>query len=182
MPLLVLIALLLLPFAEIWTMILVGQQVGAAVTVAALLVTSAVGVLVMRAAGMRVLRDVDDALRTGMAAGDPAVAARPTGVLDPLMLLVGGILLAIPGFITGAVGLLLALPVTRPVLRWAFAAWAHRRLTRLGATMAGDDAVTVDATVVNAPTDPDPARGPQSPPRQVVQGRVVDETDDRDAG
>lgn len=161
MPLLVLIALLAFPFLEFGAMYLVAAEIGVGWTLVALFAASAVGVVVIRLAGLRGYRDVDEALRTG--------EAPQRGVLDTLMVLVGGILLAIPGFITGVLGLVLALPVTRPVLRWAFEKWARRRMERFNATV-------VRATVVDAEaagTEPgDPKPGPT-----VIRGTVLPEGD-----
>lgn len=182
MPLLLLISLLALPFAEIWVMIVVGQQVGVAATVAALFLASAAGVLVVRQAGSRVFRDFDEALRTGAPPGSGLPGSHPRGILDPLMLMVGGILMVLPGFVTGALGLFLALPFTRPALRWVFEAWARRRMERMRAAMAAAGAETVHVTVED-PSAPRTARPPGpftdgEPQRRVVQGKVVEEDDD----
>lgn len=129
MPLLIVLALMALPFAEIGLMIAIGGWIGVPWTIALLFAVSASGVLVLRRAGTKTFRDADAAMRTG---------TPPQGsLLDTLMMLVGGVLMAIPGFITGAVGAVLALPFTRPLLRWAFVAMAERRMRRMGATVYG---------------------------------------------
>ncbi|WP_344970074.1 FxsA family protein [Salinactinospora qingdaonensis] len=157
MPLLIAMALLALPFLEIWLMIVIGQQIGAGVTIAALFAASLGGALVVRHAGTRAYRDAEEAIRTGT---PPA-----GGVLDTLMLFVGGILLAIPGFVTAAVGLVLALPFTRPALRWLFSAWAKRRVERM---RANADLVTLNGYPRTRPWPNAPSDG-----SQVVQGRVI---------
>lgn len=130
MPLLIVLALMALPFVEIWLMILAGQHIGVALTIAALFALSVSGVFALRKAGTRKLREeVDEAVRTG---------SPPQGdLLNHVMLMVGGVLLLIPGFVTGAVGAALALPFTRPALRWAFLAWAERRIRTMAATSRG---------------------------------------------
>ncbi|MFW5417579.1 FxsA family protein [Nocardiopsis sp. CNT-189] len=129
MPLLIVLALLALPFAEIALMIAVGSWIGAPWTIALLFLLSAAGVLVLRRAGTKAFREADAAMRTG--------TPPQGGLLGTLMLMVGGILLAVPGFLTAAVGAVLALPFTRPLLRWAFASWAERRIKKMGVTVHG---------------------------------------------
>ncbi|GLU48815.1 FxsA family protein [Nocardiopsis ansamitocini] len=166
MPLLFVIALMALPFLEIWVMILVGQQIGVSWTIALLCALTVSGVLVVRRAGRSAYRDVEKAMRTGVQPKDTP--------LDMLMLLVGGILLVTPGFITAVLGALLVLPVTRPVLRWAFTGWAARRLERMRVRMEADLATLGDAAPGNAPGSGGPKRTPGG--GQVIQGHIV--TDD----
>ncbi|MBB6172026.1 UPF0716 protein FxsA [Nocardiopsis mwathae] len=156
MPLLIVLALMALPFLEIWLMILVGSQIGVPWTIAALFLLSVSGVLALRGAGTKAYRDADEAMRTGK--------APQGGLLDMLMVMVGGILLVTPGFITGAVGAVLALPFTRPALRWAFVAWAERRIRRMG--------VTVDGTF--APGG-EHVPGQRPGTGRVVPGRIVED-------
>ncbi|PWV54937.1 FxsA family protein [Nocardiopsis sp. L17-MgMaSL7] len=126
MPLLIVLALMALPFLEVGLMIWVGGQIGVPWTLAALVSLMVLGVAVLRHTGRafrEVVQEADEAMRTG---------EQPRkGLLDPLMLMAGGILLVIPGFLTAAVGLLLATPVTRPALRWVFAGWAARRMKKM---------------------------------------------------
>jgi UPF0716 protein FxsA len=123
MPLLTVLALMALPFLEVWLMIVVGGWIGVPWTLAALVSLMVLGVAVLRRAGTKAFQDADTAMRSG----EPPRG----GLLDPLMLMAGGVLLVIPGFITAALGLLLALPFTRPALRWAFAGWAQRRMRKM---------------------------------------------------
>lgn len=126
MPLLTVLALMALPFLEVALMIWIGGQIGVPWTLAALVSLMILGVAVLRHTGRafrKVIQDADEAMRTG---------EQPRkGLLDPLMLMAGGILLVIPGFITAAVGLLLVTPLTRPALRWVFAGWAARRMKKM---------------------------------------------------
>ncbi|GAA1461998.1 FxsA family protein [Nocardiopsis exhalans] len=126
MPLLIVLALMALPFLEVGLMIWVGGQIGVPWTLAALASLMILGVAVLRRTGRafrEVIEQADEAMRTG---------EQPRkGLLDPLMLMAGGILLVIPGFLTAVVGLLLATPLTRPALRWVFAGWAVRRMKKM---------------------------------------------------
>ncbi|TDQ50233.1 FxsA family protein [Actinorugispora endophytica] len=159
MPLLTVIALMALPFLEIWLMILVSGQIGVSWTIALLCALSITGVLVVRRAGRGAYTDARKAMRTG----EP-----PKGsLLDTLMLLVGGVLLVTPGFLTALLGALMALPFTRPVLRWAFRGWAERRLARVRAQMEAD----LVSVRENTPDDRPPGSG------RIIQGRIVTDDD-----
>ncbi|RCV48193.1 FxsA family protein [Marinitenerispora sediminis] len=164
MPLLAVLALMALPFLEIWVMILVGQQIGVAWTILALFAMSAAGVLVTRRAGTKAFRDADEAMRTGQPPRG--------GLLDTLMLFVGGVLLTTPGFITGLLGLVMALPVTRPALRWAFTAWATRRMARMTTDPGG---VRVGVRVPGQPRGEQPVGRPGE--GTVIRGHVVEDGD-----
>lgn len=130
MPLLTVLALMALPFLEVWLMIVVGGWIGVPWTLAAIVSLMVLGVAVLRRAGTKAFRDADQAMRSG----EPPRG----GLLDPLMLMAGGVLLVVPGFITAVLGLLLVLPFTRPALRWAFSGWAQRRMTRMRERMERD--------------------------------------------
>ncbi|MGW8434717.1 FxsA family protein [Nocardiopsis sp. NPDC055551] len=126
MPLLMVLALMALPFVEVWLMIVVGGWIGVPWTLAALVSLMILGMAVLRHTGRafrEVVQQADEAMRTG---------EQPRkGLLDPLMLMAGGILLVIPGFLTAAAGVLMVTPITRPALRWAFAGWANRRMAKM---------------------------------------------------
>lgn len=156
MPLLTVIALMALPFLEIWLMILVAGQIGVTWTIAALCASSVTGVLVVRRAGRGAYADAQRALRTGT---EPRA-----DLLDTLMLLAGGVLLAVPGFLTALLGALMALPLTRPALRWVVSGWFRRRLDRMRAQMEADLLTLHDYA---SGGDPRPGAG------RVVQGRII---------
>ncbi|MFV2195379.1 FxsA family protein [Nocardiopsis sp. LOL_012] len=123
MALLVLLALMALPFVEVWLMIVVGGWIGVPWTIAALVSLTVLGGGVLRRAGTKAFRDADEAMRSG----EPPRG----GLLDPLMVMVGGLLLVVPGFLTALLGVLMVLPFTRPALRWAFSGWTRRRMSRM---------------------------------------------------
>lgn len=130
MPLLKVLALMALPFLEVWLMIAIGGWIGVPWTLAAIVSLMILGIAVLRRAGSKAYQDADRVMRTG---------EKPSGgLLDPLMLMAGGILLVIPGFITALLGALLVLPFTRPLLRWAFVGWAERRMNKMRERMENE--------------------------------------------
>jgi UPF0716 protein FxsA len=108
----VFIGVILLPLAEIATFIALALTIGWLWTVALCIVTSAVGVLVLRQVGRSDL----DRLRTAVRLGGLRAIHLDTPGLAPIM---GAILLVLPGFITDVLGALLFVP---PLRRWASAA------------------------------------------------------------
>ena len=123
MPALILPALLLLPFLEIAVFIEVGERIGAGPTVLLVLLSSLLGIALVRSAGLATLARAQAAI----ALNEPPVEA----LLDGLAMLLAGVLLAVPGFITSVLGLLLLLRTVRRAARrslWsAFAARERRR-------------------------------------------------------
>lgn len=100
-------ALLLLPLAEIAVFVLVGQKIGVGATILAVLASTFTGLMLMRRQGISMLRGLQaGAMETGK--GD--------GVVRGMLHMVAGLLLAVPGFITSALGMLLLLPFTRSFL------------------------------------------------------------------
>jgi len=126
--LIVLAALLVLPFLELWTIVAVAGWIGLGWTLLAMVGLSLLGLVLIRSEGLVVWRRAN----AEMAAG--RVPTR--SLVDGAMVLLGGCLLIIPGFLTGAVGLLLMLPPVRAVLRPFALRWMERRAARVGITNA----------------------------------------------
>ncbi len=113
-------AFVIVPLVEIWTILQVGKVVGAWWTIVLLVLDSIIGAWIIRREGGRAWA----ALRQATSAG-----RMPTSELaDGALILVGGTLMLTPGFVTDAVGILLILPVTRPIARRMLATVVERRL------------------------------------------------------
>jgi UPF0716 protein FxsA len=109
MPLLIFLLFLLVPIAELYVIIQVGQAIGALPTIGLLILSSFVGTALMRSQGRAVWR------RFGATVAAGSVPARE--VVDGVLVMIGGALLLAPGFITDVVGILLLAPPTRALLR-----------------------------------------------------------------
>jgi UPF0716 protein FxsA len=107
----VLLLLILWPVAELFVAIKVAGAIGVLLTVALLLAGWPVGMWLAKTRGRAAWRRLSVAVAEG----------RPPGreVVDGALVLVGAILLIIPGFITDVVGLLLLAGPTRSVARGA---------------------------------------------------------------
>ena len=104
-----LLALLCVPVLEIFVIIRVAGSLGIGETILVLVVVSVVGAWMVRRSGLGVLAQI----RSRLARGElPAKE-----LVDGLLILIGGLLMLTPGFVTDAVGLLLLVPPARLVVR-----------------------------------------------------------------
>ena len=112
------VLLIILPVAEVASVIWVAHQIGPLATVVLLLAVSIAGGWLAKRVGLEVwLR-----FRATLAAGDV-----PSGeISDGVLVLLAGGLLAVPGFLTDVLGLLLLVPAVRSLTKLLF--W--RRLRR----------------------------------------------------
>jgi UPF0716 protein FxsA len=130
-PLLVLL-FIVVPLAELYVIIQVGQAIGALPTIGLLLLDSLFGAWLLRAQGRSVWRR----FRTALAGGRPPASE----TVDGALVITGGALMLAPGFITDAFGIVLLLPPTRAVLRRGILRNARSRL--FGAVGAASDAAS----------------------------------------
>ncbi len=115
-----LLLFIVVPLAELYVIIQVGQAIGALPTIGLLLLDSLLGSWLLRSQGRIVWRRFQGALASGRA---------PTGeVVDGALVILGGALLLAPGFITDAVGALMLLPPSRALLRRGILRNARSRL------------------------------------------------------
>jgi UPF0716 protein FxsA len=146
---LLIVLLIAIPIAEVWLLVQVGEAIGAVPTILILVAEAILGGWLMQREGRRAWA----ALNTAFASGK-----MPTGELaDAALILVGGLLLMLPGFITDLFGFVFLLPFTRPYARRVLGFVVARRVARLG----------VDVAVIRAQTD----RG------NIVPGEVVEPGD-----
>jgi len=96
-----------LPLIELYVLIQVGSEIGALSTILLSILTAILGTALVRHQGLSLLMRVHRQLDRGET---PALE-----VLDGALLLVAGLFLLLPGFLTDAVGFLLLLP---PLRQW----------------------------------------------------------------
>lgn len=157
MPLLI-VLLVAVPIAEVYLLIQVGQQIGLLPTIGILILEAVLGAWLTRREGDRAWKALNAAFTSGQ---------MPTGQLaDAALVLVGGVMLMLPGFITDIVGLLFLLPFTRQLARRLLAAVIARRIDRsgLGAAWARHDhSNLVEGETIAGETIPDSASTPRTP-------------------
>jgi UPF0716 protein FxsA len=139
-----LLLFVLVPLAELYVLIQVGQAIGALPTIGLLLLSSVLGTLLMRSQGRLVWRSFRDALT----AGRPPTRE----IVDGALVITGGAFLLAPGFISDLIGLFLLAPPSRVLVRRGLLSGIRGRLL-MAATRVGEAARTrarrdydVDAT------------------------------------
>jgi UPF0716 protein FxsA len=145
---------IVVPLAELYVIIQVGQLIGVLPTIALLLLDSILGTILMRSQGRLAWRRFTAATQ----------ARRPPAreVIDGALVLLGGAFLLTPGFLTDILGISLLLPPSRAVIRRVL---VRRLLTRVTISLTG------------APAG---MRVPRRPPRgrgDDVEGTAVDVDD-----
>jgi UPF0716 protein FxsA len=106
-PFLFLLIIIGIPMIEIYVMIQVGSEIGAFPTIALAILTAIVGIWLVRHQGFGLLMRVREMTDRGEV---PALE-----VLDGALLLVAGLFLLLPGFLTDTIGFLLLVP---PLRHW----------------------------------------------------------------
>lgn len=145
-----LVAFVAIPIVEFWLVTTVGGLIGVWPTLALLVVSAVVGAVMMRREGPKAWAALVKAFGTGQL---------PTGRLaDAALVLVGGILLMLPGFLTDLLGLVMILPFTRPLIRRLLAFVLARRVANS----------TIDPLVIRGET----AEPPSDP--TVISGEIED--------
>lgn len=142
------------PLVELYLLVSIGEVLGAAPTIALVLVTGALGAWFARLEGLRVLRRWQQAM---------ARHELPTDtVVDGILIFIGGLLLVTPGVLTDVVGLSLVFPVTRRFVSGAVHRWLKEQVER--------GAIQVVATDFSRAVRP-------SGPVIEVEGEVIDITE-----
>jgi UPF0716 protein FxsA len=136
--------LILWPLAELFVAIQVAGAIGWLATLLLLVASIPVGIWAMRAEGREVWRRFAVAVDEGRA---------PTReVLDGALVLIGGCLMIIPGFITDAIGLLLLLPPTRALARHSVGRNMNSRVVvRVAGFGPARQSYDVDSTAQDVP-------------------------------
>jgi UPF0716 protein FxsA len=184
----VLAGLLLLPVLELAVAIEIGRWLGPLPVLGALLLIALLGAMLVRRQGAAAWRSLNQSLRAG---------ETPSRELaDKTVLVLAGVLLIVPGFITDVLALLLLFPPTRPIARRplerAFLRAAADRVTLLGSFPpgagpgmfppgrgAGGTFPTEGASPAGGPSRPG---APTRPPRfggDVVEGEIIEDDDPR---
>jgi UPF0716 protein FxsA len=122
------LAFTLIPVAEIYVLIELGGAIGALNTIAVVILTAVAGGYLARMQGTKTYLQIRRNLDQGI---------MPTEeLLDALIILVAGVVLLTPGFITDAAGLLLLIPATRQIVK--------RRLKRSFEKKTASNRITID--------------------------------------
>ena len=111
--------LILVPLLELYILIKIGGYLGASQTIALVVFTALLGIVIVRLQGLRTLQKIRQSLSQGIVPAEEMV--------DGVLIFVGGILLIIPGVLTDLFALVLLIPYTRTI----FKRWLRRRFDRM---------------------------------------------------
>ncbi|ASS92138.1 MAG: membrane protein FxsA [Bacillaceae bacterium] len=100
-----LIFFIVAPACEIGVLLLSGKTIGVLPTVLLIILTGFVGAYLAKKQGMQAVRNLQMEIQYGRIPSN--------AILDAMAILVGGIMLLTPGFISDIVGLFLLFPITR---------------------------------------------------------------------
>ncbi|KMZ42225.1 MULTISPECIES: FxsA family protein [Bacillales] len=100
---------------ELWGLITIGSWIGGWNTVVLVILTGILGAWLAKQQGMQVFRMVQHQLSRGQMPTD--------SLIDGVLILIGGILLLLPGFVTDVIGLVFLIPYTRMIIRHLLKRW-----------------------------------------------------------
>lgn len=129
MPLFLIVLFIVVPIAELYVIVQVGQAIGIWPTLALLLADALLGSFLLKHQGRGAWRRFNEALSQGRFPGRE--------VVDGLLIVVGGTLLLAPGFLTDIAGLILLIPPTRAIVRSILHRFTIGRVTILGMGVPG---------------------------------------------
>ncbi|MEL0083724.1 MAG: FxsA family protein [Gammaproteobacteria bacterium] len=100
--------LLIVPLTEIYVLVEVGRKIGSLPTIFLLVFTAVLGALLVRMQGMSTYISIHQAINQGRM---PAIE-----MIEGVMIMIAGVLLLTPGFITDSVGFAFLVPGIRRLL------------------------------------------------------------------
>lgn len=145
-----LILFITIPILELVIFVMLGSKLGFPLTLLIILTTAVIGAYLSKSQGLRALRRYQEAVASGK--------LPHREILEGLIILVAGVLLMTPGFLTDTIGFLLLVPPLRDIVRQLISASLSRRFSEVGDRMG-------------VPRDPD-----QSSPMPIitVEAEVVE--------
>ena len=135
-----------LPILELYLLVEVGEKIGANKTILLVIGTGFAGAFLAKYQGLRTVRKLRENLAQGVAPTD--------AMLSAVLILVGGVTLLTPGFITDVIGLALIFPLTRKIFayfikrifRSTFVMYEYSNYTAQHRPMRPDDDGVIDIT------------------------------------
>ena len=110
------LAFTIIPIIEIFLLIEIGSMFGALTAVTLVILTGFFGAFLARMQGLQTLYRIQESLREGR---------MPSGeLLDALLIVIAGLVLLTPGFLTDSAGFLLLIPATRNSIKY----WLRRQI------------------------------------------------------
>lgn len=165
---------LLVGIVELLVLVAVGKLIGPGLTILLVLATSVLGAWLLRREGAKSWRAFRASLQERRPPGPSAT--------EGLLVLVGGVLMVMPGLVTDLVGAVLVVPPTRRLLaRWAQSTLARRLTPSAATSLFGPRTVRVRTGAPQQASPAEPAAGVADPPRATaespmdpIEGEIID--------
>lgn len=106
---LLILLLIIVPAMEIGLLVLSGKTFGVLPTIMLIILTGIIGAYLAKRQGMETLMKAQEQMRYGQIPG--------AAILDGVCILIGGIFLLTPGFISDVLGFILLIPLTRKMIK-----------------------------------------------------------------
>ena len=110
------LAFTIIPIIEIFLLIEIGSMFGALTAVTLVILTGFLGAFLARMQGLQTLYRIQESLSEGRMPSSE--------LLDALLIVIAGLVLLTPGFLTDSVGFLLLIPATRNSIKY----WLRRQI------------------------------------------------------
>ena len=109
------LAFTIIPIIEIYILIKIGSVFGAFISILLVAITGLMGAYLARLQGLNTFLRIQENLRAGIL---------PSGeLIDAVLILVAGVLLLTPGFLTDSIGFILLIQITRNLIKL----WLQRK-------------------------------------------------------
>ncbi|GBE37059.1 phage T7 F exclusion suppressor FxsA [bacterium BMS3Bbin07] len=116
-----LVIFIVVPVVELSLLIKVGSIIGTLNTIIIVLLTAAIGAYMVKLEGLGVMYRIQKNLMEGIFPAEE--------LIDGVMILIAGVLLLTPGFITDIIGFLMVFPGSRNVIKRLARRYFDRRIT-----------------------------------------------------
>ena len=115
-----LILFVIVPVTELYILIEVGKKIGSLTTIGIIILTGIIGAYLVKGQGFMILKKIQNDLNEGIMPGD--------SLIQGAIILVGGIFLLTPGFVTDSIGFIFLIPVSRRVVKKYLLKWLKGKI------------------------------------------------------
>lgn len=113
---------ILIPVLEIVVLLISGKLIGIGWTIAMLFITAIIGVYLAKRQGAQTINKLRQQLSRGEMPGEE--------LYNGICILIGGLFLLLPGFISDLIGLTLLIPMTRKVYKPLIYLWIRKYMKK----------------------------------------------------
>ncbi|MCL6570309.1 MAG: membrane protein FxsA [Bacillus sp. (in: Bacteria)] len=111
-----------IPAFDLGFLLLIGKTIGVWATIVLIIFTGIIGAYLAKKEGLQTIQRVQEQLNNGEIPGE--------AVIDGICILIGGVLLLTPGFITDLTGFLLLFPPSRKPLKFLIIKTWQRKINK----------------------------------------------------